>query len=148
MYTQGDFETMNGKELDQVKGQFEQVGIAPNGWAKMKVSEKMKWLVDNLASFRKVLQPAELPAHVREKKAWDARKAEYLKLRARHGSLVNCKRAIQHLSAQHEAPDPEPLTRQVRRQNERHGARVQLSSAKARAKKNGDWGGAAAVRSV
>jgi hypothetical protein len=69
-----------------------------------------------------------LTAHEREKAAWDARKTAYhhLKNRAsipgipgRTGAHVNKPWFIQLASGYERAADPEPMTRQVRRQNER-----------------------------
>lgn len=57
-------------------------------------------------------------------------------------------RVAQYLAGRTDAADPELMTRQVRRQNERHGARVMLASAKERAARNKTPGGAAAVRSI
>lgn len=76
----------------------------------------------------------QMTAHAREKAAWDARKTAYyhLKNRAsrpsipgipgRTGAHVNKPWFIQWASGYERAADPEPMTRQVRRQNERRAA--------------------------
>tara|TARA_Y100000593_G_scaffold83521_1_gene157478 strand:+ start:11997 stop:12281 length:285 start_codon:yes stop_codon:yes gene_type:complete len=62
-----------------------------------------------------------------EKKAWNKRKEEYLKLRARHGSFVSKRRVAQSIAAQNPAANPDPMTRQVRRAAERRARKMPLS---------------------
>ena len=69
----------------------------------------------------------KLTAHEREKAAWNARKADYYKTKARTarpsipgipgrtGAHVNKPWFVQWLAGYEAAPNPEPLTRQVRR---------------------------------
>lgn len=148
-YTPAEFESMTGKELDSVKAEFEQADIAPAGWGKMKVADKRSWLKRNLDAFRKALAPAELPAHVREKKAWDARKKEQQALVSRYGNWIKRKRGAQAIAAaKGRADDPEPMTRQVARQNQRRALKALLSDQKAGAMKSKRKGGSASVISV
>lgn len=147
-YKPEDLDGLTGKELDEVRKQFEQADIAPAGWGKMRVSDKQSWLKRNLDQFRKALAPAELPAHVREKKAWDKRKREYKALRERHGSIVNKKRVIQMLAGREPAENPDPMTRQVLRQHQRRTEKSALHTAKMDAMKGKRKGGAAAVLSA
>lgn len=147
-YTQGDFETMNGKELDSVKAEFEQAGVAPAGWGKMRVSEKTSWLKRNLDEFRTALRPAELPAHVREKKAWDKRKKEQKALVEKHGSYATKPRITQLIAGNVRADDPVPMTRQVFRQHQRRTEKSALFEAQKEAAKSKRKGGAAAVLSA
>lgn len=137
------------KELDSVKAEFEQADIAPAGWGKMKVAEKRSWLKRNLDAFRKALAPAQLPAHAREKKAWDARKKAQQALVRKHGNFVTNKRMQPYLAAMNgPAADPQPMTRQVARQNQRRALKALLSDQKAGALKAKRKGGAASVISV
>lgn len=166
-YTPAEFETMTGKELDQVKAEFEKADIAPAGWRKMRVSDKRSWLKRNLEEFRKALRPAELPAHVREKKAWNARKKAYYALKDQYrrsstidpqtgaildkgtsGAFVNKRQAVQFLAGQKSAADPVPMTRQVLRQHRRRTEKSALHEAKMQAAKDKRKGGASSVLSA
>ena len=147
-YKPEDLDGLTGKELDETKAEFEQAGIAPAGWGKMRVSDKRSWLKRNLDQFKAAISPATLPAHVREKKAWDMRKREYKALRERHGSVVNKKRVIQFLAGREPAENPEPMTRQVYRQHQRRTEKSALHTAKMDAMKGKRKGGAAAVLSA
>lgn len=147
-YKTEDLDGLTGKELDETKVEFEQAGIAPEGWGKMRVSEKRSWLKRNLDKFVAAIQPASLPAHVREKKAWDMRKRQYKALRERHGSFVNKPRVVQFLAGQNPADNPDPMTRQVYRQHQRHTEKSALHAAKMNAMMSNRKGGAASVLSA
>lgn len=147
-YTPADFETMTGKELDQVKAQFEQADIAPAGWGKMRVSDKQSWLKHNLDKFRKAIAPAELSVHAREKKARDARKKAQKALTHHYGSYATKQRVAQYLAGQNPAADPDPMTRQARRLHVRRTEKSALYQAKMEASKSKRKGGAAAVLSA
>lgn len=122
---------------------------APSDWRKMKAPEKRKWLRGTLDKIKASVAPAKLPAHVREKKAWGARKAHQKAMVKKFGNYVTNKRMPPYIAAMNgDAPDPQPMTRQVLRANRRKANKAALSVAKIEALKVKRPGGAAAILSA
>jgi len=128
----------------------EENGVAvPSDWRKMKAPEKRTWLRGSIDKIKAAVAPAKLPAHVREKKAWDARKARQKAMVKKFGNYVTNKRMQPYIAAMNgEAPDPQPMTRQVLRTKRRKANKAALSVAKIEALKVKRPGGAAAILSA
>lgn len=121
----------------------------PSDWRKMKAADKRTWLRGTLDKIKAAVTPAKLPAHVREKKAWAARKARQKAMVKKFGNYVTNKRMQTYIATMNgDAPDPQPMTRQVLRANRRKANKAALSVAKIEALKVKRLGGAAAILSA
>lgn len=121
----------------------------PSDWRKMKAADKRTWLRAVVGKVKAAVAPAKLPAHVREKKAWGARKARQKAMVKKFGNYVTNKRMQPYIAAMNgEAPDPQPMTRQVLRKHRRKANKAALSVAKIEAMKVKRPGGAAAILSA
>lgn len=95
-----EIETSKAAELEKFRQGFEEMGITPGGWAKMRISEKRAWLIRNLpkpenkASGKSATMPKDPNWRARSEKAW----------------------RIPFLAGRRIAFDPSPMTRQVERQ--------------------------------
>lgn len=142
-YTQADFETMTGAELDAVRREYEAAGIAPAGWAKMRVSEKAKWLArfaaqfNSLQSGKNALTAAASAgaalAHGLKsavEKAIGIDKEERVRKTVEHPAFRKwaTPKGRQFFKVKKFAADPDPMTRQVRRQNERRNEKMPIGA--------------------
>ena len=142
-YTQADFETMTGAELDAVRKEYEAAGIAPQGWAKMRVSEKAKWLGRYASEFRLaqrgksaiaasvsagVAFASGLKAAVEKGLGFD--KPERTRMTVEHPAFRKWKtpKGRHFFKVKKIAADPDPITRQVARANERRASKMPIGA--------------------
>lgn len=132
-YTQADFETMTGAELDAVRKDFEAVGVSPAGWGKMRVSEKAAWLKLNLDDFRKASEKPSLKSRIlaKAKSILGIETADKpTRKTVEHPAFRKwaTPKGRQFFKVKKFAADPDPMTRQVRRQNERRNEKMPIGA--------------------
>lgn len=132
-YTQADFETMTGAELDAVRKDFEAVGVSPAGWGKMRVSEKAAWLKRNLDDFRKASEKPSLKSRILSgaKSLLGIEMADKpTRKTVEHPAFRKwpTPKGRQFFMVKKLAADPDPMTRQVRRQNERRNEKMPIGA--------------------